>query len=70
MQSWLAEGFQALAVGTARAVGRARGHDESPADQVTWSLDASKQAKDNYKDATLLWSHTRSRWREVLCVGH
>lgn len=40
LQSWLAGGFQALAVGTLSAVGSAGGHDESLADQVAWSLDA------------------------------
>lgn len=40
LQSWLAEGFQALAMGTASALGTAGGRDESLAGQETWSLHA------------------------------
>lgn len=58
LESRLAEGFQALAVGPGSALGRAvqekaRGHNESLADKVTWSLDTFRRRKGNYKDATL-----------------
>lgn len=45
-------------MGPGSALGRAvqekaRGHNESLADKVTWSLDTFRRRKGNYKDATL-----------------
>lgn len=36
---------------------KARGHDKSLANEVTWGLDAFKRSKGNYKDGTLPWFH-------------